>query len=60
MEGNRDKPCQVPESLGSVKRGRVDYVIGSLFHEMGSPTEKDHFLRSKWKLRWRNLKVSLR
>ncbi len=40
--------------------GELTIFIGSLFHEMGSLTEKAAFLQSKRKLRWRNLKVSLR
>ncbi len=40
--------------------GALTIAIGSLFHEMGSPTEKVAFLRNKRKLRWRLTKLRLR
>ncbi len=54
--GNREVHAKSRSRLRVSSVGELTISIGSIFHEMGSFTEKAAFLLSKRKLRWRNSK----
>ncbi len=55
-EGNREDHAKSSGRLKASSVGALTIPIESLFHKMGSLTEKANFLRSERKLRWCNLK----
>ncbi len=54
-EGNREHNAVSSSRLKASSVGALTISIGYLLHEMRSLTEKAIFLRSKRKLRWRDL-----
>ncbi len=57
-EGYKENHAESRSRLKVLSVGALTISIGSLFQEMGSLTENAAFLRSRRKLRWRNLDSS--
>ncbi len=54
-EGNKEDHSKSSSHLKASSVRTLNIAIETLFHEMGSLTEKIAFLRSRRNLRWRNL-----